>query len=102
MGTLHTINKSPFTHNALFSCLKICRNGDAILLIENGVLAGIYSSPSIETFLQLVNDGVKIYALENDVSARGLQNKTHPEITLIDYSGFVQLSIKHPRILSWY
>ena len=36
---LHTVNKSPFDHNSLESCLKFARKGSAVLLIEDGVYA---------------------------------------------------------------
>ena len=36
---LHTVNKSPFEHNGLATCLRYARPGSAVLLIEDGVYA---------------------------------------------------------------
>ena len=36
---LHTINKSPFQNSALENCLRLARDGDVILLLEDGVYA---------------------------------------------------------------
>jgi len=41
MSTLHTVNKSPFATGALVSCLNHCKDGDAILMIEDGVYGGL-------------------------------------------------------------
>ncbi len=36
---LHTVNKSPFQNSALENCLRLVRDGDVILLLEDGVYA---------------------------------------------------------------
>ena len=36
---LHTVNKSPFENRALETCLRLARQGSAVLLIEDGVYA---------------------------------------------------------------
>ena len=36
---LHTVNKSPFEHKTLETCLKFARQGSAVLLIEDGIYA---------------------------------------------------------------
>ena len=41
MSTLHTVNKSPFTTQALLSCLNHAKAGDAVLMIEDGVYGGL-------------------------------------------------------------
>jgi tRNA 2-thiouridine synthesizing protein B len=102
MGTLHTINKSPFSHTTSLSCFHICSEHDSILLVEDGVLGSMQSSPYIEEINTLIEKGVKIYALESDVKARGLEQKIHPYIIITDFNGFVQLSIEHSRVQSWY
>ncbi len=38
MSTLHTVNKSPFERNALQGCVGHLTAGDAVLMIEDGVL----------------------------------------------------------------
>lgn len=102
MSTLHTINKSPYTHNTLASCLKICTERDGILLLEDGVFGAIASAPGADEIQILIQHGVKVFALVNDVKARGLEEKSAPNIELIDYNAFVQLTLTHRCIQSWY
>ena len=102
MSTLHTINKSPFSHATLASCLQICGKQDGILLLEDGVFGGLSSAPCAEELFMMIGAGVKVYALRGDVSARGLNEKIHAAIQLTDYNGFVQLSIEHKCVQSWY
>ena len=102
MSTLHTINKSPFSHATLASCLQVCGKQDGILLLEDGVFGGLISAPCAEELSTLINSGMKVYALINDVNARGLQEKIRSDIYLTDYNGFVRLSIEHNCVQSWY
>lgn len=102
MSTLHTINKSPFAHNTLFSCLKVCGERDGILLLEDGVFGAITSAPGADELQLLVQSGVKVFALINDVKARGLEEKLAPNIELVDYNTFVQLTLDHRCVQSWY
>ncbi|MDO3385732.1 sulfurtransferase complex subunit TusB [Gilvimarinus sp. SDUM040013] len=101
MSTLHTVNKSPFQDNSLASCLQLCSVGDSVLLIEDGAYGASQSSPCAKELISLLNEGTRIYVLENDVRARGLQLLLDG-IELTDYQGFVQLSSTHRCIQSWY
>ena len=38
MATLHTVNKSPFERSAFISALNHLKPGDAVLMIEDGVV----------------------------------------------------------------
>jgi tRNA 2-thiouridine synthesizing protein B len=102
MSTLHTLNKSSFSHTTLASCLAICLDEDGILLIEDGVYCGLESAPYAEQIQQLIKCGVSVFALGSDVTARGLQNKIQPNIEIINYDRFVELSITHRCVQSWY
>lgn len=102
MSTLHTINKSPFLHATLASCLQVCGKQDGILLLEDGVFGGLSSAPCAEELSAMIEAGVKVYALAGDVNARGLQEKLRSDILTTDYNGFVQLSIEHNCVQSWY
>jgi len=97
---LHTVNKSPFEHLALETCLRFARQGSAVLLIEDGVYAaakGTSVSPRIEQALK----SVTIYALKPDVEARGMQNRVMDGVRLVDYGGFVDLVVEHDAVQSW-
>jgi tRNA 2-thiouridine synthesizing protein B len=102
MSTLHTINKSPYAHNTLTSCIKICAECDGILLLEDGVFGATPSTPEADELQNLIQRGVKVFALINDVKARGLEEKLAQNIKLIDYNTFVQLTLDHRCVQSWY
>lgn len=102
MSTLHTVNKSPFTHTTLASCLEVCGNSDGILLLEDGVFGAVNSSPNGVQLKAAIARGIKIYVLSSDVKARGLNAKLTPNIQITDYNGFVQLSIEYRCVQSWY
>jgi tRNA 2-thiouridine synthesizing protein B len=102
MSTLHTVNKSPFSHKTLSSCVTCCNPGDAILLLEDGVLGALEASPLAKELTALDQQQIDIYVLENDIKARGLAEKIMSQSKLIDYDGFVALTLKHQRIQSWY
>lgn len=95
---LHTVNQSPFTTNTLAQCLSYIDDGDAILLLENGVY-GALSSQSLAA--QLTNK--TCYVIEADLQARGLLEQdrlTH--IKLIDVNQFVELTTQYDLVQSWY
>jgi tRNA 2-thiouridine synthesizing protein B len=102
MSTLHTINKSPYSNGSLSSCMNICSKCDAILLLEDGVFGALKSAPESEQLQRLILSGTKVFAISADVKARGLTDKLLTSIELVDYNGFVQLSIEHRCIQSWY
>lgn len=102
MSTLHTINKSPYSNSSLASCIKICSKSDAILLLEDGVFGALTSAPESEQLQQLMHDGTRVFAISADVKARGLTDKLLSSIELIDYNSFVQLTIEHRCVQSWY
>ncbi|MDQ2075663.1 sulfurtransferase complex subunit TusB [Marinimicrobium sp. ABcell2] len=102
MSTLHTVNKSPFSHSTLASCLSICQPGDALLLIEDGVYGALASSPQAEQLRAVHAKGVRVYALEPDIEARGLVGRRLDEVELSDYAGFVRLSSELRCVQSWY
>jgi tRNA 2-thiouridine synthesizing protein B len=102
MSTLHTVNKSPFTHATLASCLEVCSIYDGILLLEDGVFGALASAPCADKISTLFNLNLTLYALIDDVNARGLQEKIRNNVQLINYTDFVQLSIQHKCVQSWY
>ncbi|VAW78495.1 hypothetical protein MNBD_GAMMA15-577 [hydrothermal vent metagenome] len=48
---LHTVNKSPFSHSSLESCLRFVGEGDVILLLVDGVRIASYAD-----FVKLLED----------------------------------------------
>jgi tRNA 2-thiouridine synthesizing protein B len=43
----------------------------------------------------------KVYALQEDVNARGMQSKVMDGIEQVDYAGFVNLVTEHDKVESW-
>lgn len=84
---LHIISK---TKN-LESCLRITQNNDVILLIEDGV----------EAAAQNIQSNLQIYALKPDLESRKLLDKVSPNIKLINYEEFVDLTVQHHPIQTW-
>ncbi|MEW6647875.1 MAG: sulfurtransferase complex subunit TusB [Pseudomonadota bacterium] len=97
---LHTVNKSPFQKNTFESCIKHAAKGSAVLLIEDGVYAALKDSAMSAKVQQAMGD-ITFYALEPDVNARGLKGKVMDGINLVDYAGFVDLTVKFDRVQSW-
>lgn len=102
MSILHTINKSPFTHNTLMSCIAVCADNDGILLIEDGVFGAIQGVPGEQKLLLLNQQGIPIYALSHDIKARALEQKIANYIQLVTYDDFVRLTLQFNCIQSWY
>jgi tRNA 2-thiouridine synthesizing protein B len=97
---LHTVNKSPFEHRALETCLKFARQGSAVLLIEDGVYAAARNT-AVSKQVQEALKTVSIYALKSDVEARGMQDRVMDGVHLVDYGGFVDLVAEHNAVQSW-
>ena len=102
MTTLHTVNKSPFERNSLDTCLSLCSSDGSILLIEDAVVAAISKTSVAESLEKAIASGIKVFALEEDLKARGLPcDRLIDRITLVDYSGFVKLATENDRVQSW-
>jgi tRNA 2-thiouridine synthesizing protein B len=97
---LHTVNKSPHQSDALDSCLRIAAAGSTLLLLEDGVYAAVAGTDSEKQLA--VRSDLACFALRSDVAARGLQELLPTHIKLLDYSGFVKLSVECHAVQSWY
>ncbi len=97
---LHIVNKSPFDRNSLESCLRLASKGSAVLLIEDGVY-GATRGCSVETKVQGAMANIKVYALGADLQARGIADRILDGVTVVDYSGFVDLVAEHSNLQSW-
>jgi tRNA 2-thiouridine synthesizing protein B len=96
MSTLHIVNKSCHSNQALQRCLSLSASGDSILLIEDGVYA---AHDSDATLLSKV-PGINWYALDSDLAARGV-TQVSGKIEQVDYMGFVELVCKCRNSVSW-
>ena len=91
---LHTVNKSPFQNSALEDCLRLARDGDVILLLEDGVYAAAAGTVKSSLIERAVKQHV-VYAIGADLKARGL-DKLIKEVRIASYGDFVDLVEKHP------
>lgn len=95
---LHIVNKSPFEHRALKTCLAHAGEGDAVLLIEDAVV-GATAEASVAAALE---SKIAVYALGPDLKARGLPNDHIIKgVKVVDYAGFVDLTVEHDNVQTW-
>jgi len=97
---LHIVNKSPFERLSLDACLRSAQNNDAIVFIEDGIIAatqGTALSEKVKGMLSLF----KVYALKADVDARGLSDRVIEGIEVINYGQFVELVVENGTPISW-
>ena len=101
MSMLHIVNKSPFERNALESCLGHASEGDAVLLIEDAVIGAVAGAKSA-TLLMSALSTKAIYVLGEDLAARGIETSRLAQgLQVVDYSGFVDLTVQHDKTQSW-
>lgn len=99
---LHLVNYRFSGVGDVTRCFGRMESGACVLLIENGLYcarAGSAISAEIET--QLAQFEVKV--LQPDLEARGIdQSELIEGIDVIDDQGFVDLSITHGPVVSWF
>ncbi|OOQ65415.1 sulfurtransferase complex subunit TusB [Vibrio parahaemolyticus] len=84
------------TVSALEDACALYSEQDAVLLIEDAVYA---ANPQHKAFSQIKHAAV--FALKSDIQARGMANRIGPSVTVVDYVGFVELTAKHDKSLTW-
>lgn len=94
---LHTLSHSPWQCDITSLARNLCA-GDDLLLMQDGVVAGIEGNDFLDVLSQ---KAVSLYALREDVLARGIAARISTRITSIDYNDFVRLVIKHPSQMAW-
>lgn len=95
---LHTVMTSPFQTQAMARCLRYLGPADEILLLQDAVVAGVEKNAWCATLAQT---GVKIYLLEADLLARGLREQVADCFHIIDFEGFVGLTVAHETQMKW-
>ncbi len=101
MSTLHTVNKSPFERSAFISALNHLGPGDALLMIEDGVV-GARKASAFAGLLEKTAKNFSVYVLGPDLAARGMAEKDVIQgARLVDYGGFVDLVTEHDRTQAW-
>ena len=49
----------------------------------------------------LQNASIKVYVLEEDIKARGLDGQISDSVVRVGYTDFVRLTVKHPNQMAW-
>lgn len=94
---LHLVNKSPYDGSNLNTATSIMKNGDTLLLIEDGVYGAIKAGKAA-TLLE----GHTVSVLGPDLAARGItEDKLADGINVIDYAGFVDMVEANDKVQSW-
>jgi len=101
MGALHLVSRSPHESSSLAQCLERVAEGDAVLLLAGAVYAALKDSVFAPR-LQAALARVEVCALAPDLAARGVAaEEVLAGLVLVDYEGFVALSLRHAPALSW-
>ncbi|MBK8993682.1 MAG: sulfurtransferase complex subunit TusB [Gammaproteobacteria bacterium] len=98
--SLHILCASPFAGSCLEECSRVIAADDALLLSGDGVYAALGEAAG--TLHALHAAGVTIFALAEDCAARGIEARLPACVTTVDYGGFVDLAVAHPRTVSWF
>jgi len=94
---LHTLHHSPWQCD-MTMLLRTMQAGDDLLLLSDGVIAGIEGSHYLDLLLAAP---ISVHALNEDVVARGLSGQISNNIARVSYTEFVSLTVKHAVQMSW-
>ena len=94
---LHTLNATPASA-AYRDCLKVLGEGDALVLLGDGVYAALEGT---EQLRELQDSPVQLYVLGSDARLAGVA--LHAQgLHVIDMDGLVSLTEQFPRQQAWY
>ncbi len=94
---LHLVNKSPHDGCNLDTATSIMKDGDSLLLIEDGVYGAIKAGKAASLL-----EGRSVSVLGPDLAARGIsEDKLVDGITIVDYAGFVDMVAASDNVQSW-
>lgn len=94
---LFTLSRS-LTQIDSHTLLALVNPDDIILLLQDGVNAALKHSYAMS---QLLSTQAQIYVLQEDVNARGLLSFISDNVRLIDYAGFVKLTVQCYPQVAW-
>jgi tRNA 2-thiouridine synthesizing protein B len=94
---LHILQHSPFQTD-LESLLRCVKPGDDLLLLQDAVIAALSGTKALDLLLCAP---ISIYALHEDIEARGLTAQISNGIGKVSYTDFVGLTVKHEQQITW-
>ena len=101
MATLHTVNKSSFDKNSLEACVRLAAKGGSVIMIEDGVY-GAMKGTAKSAVVENAKGDLSFYVLGPDLKAGGIdESKLIDGVTVVDYSGFVKLTVENDKVQAW-
>ncbi|BAH83105.1 sulfurtransferase complex subunit TusB [Candidatus Ishikawella capsulata] len=94
---LHTLMNSPW-YSDLDTIIRMVNYDDDFVLFQDGVIGAIKDSIMQKKLLSIPTT---IWVLQEDLEARGLSKKISVNFHLLDYTGFVKLTMKHSQQIAW-
>ena len=99
MAALHLVSKSQHASDALLRCRRALGPNDSVLFLSDGCYNAL---PVLFSSLRKEFCDVNFHVLRTDAELRGLTNRIHDSLMLIDDAEFVDLTVSHQPILSWF
>ena len=104
MNSLHIVAKAP-SAASLADLRAVIDDGDVLIFIEDGVYFARSEFPNRPAAGQATQSApyfshLECYYLAEDLAARGIE--PHDEMQVVDTEGFVALSARLARSVSWY
>ncbi|MGB0467870.1 MAG: sulfurtransferase complex subunit TusB [Pontibacterium sp.] len=96
---LHTLNRPPGDTTCVTRCLDAIADGDALILIEDGVYVAL---PGHQALFSALPGNVSLNVLSVDLDARGISDKIQSVFNRVDDAGFVELACLHDKVISWF
>ncbi|MDG2091574.1 MAG: sulfurtransferase complex subunit TusB [Gammaproteobacteria bacterium] len=101
---LHLINKSPAKSSALEDCIAVLqakKSTSAMMLIEDAVYLTVSQAGNEALHEKIRTLALPCYILKEDLTIRGLSLDLADCFSLVDYAGFVQLSLDYDKVQNW-
>ncbi len=93
---LYIMAKSPLNTRDLEQCSNLKKSSSSkVLLIEDAVIAA-KKGIADEIIKKIQEQGVKVYALKEDLDARGISDIK--DVLVTDYEGFVDLVVENKLV----
>jgi len=97
MAILHTWNKAATGHSSFRQSLACMSSTDSLLLLEDAVYL-VLDTGKLQV---LTSATTQLYALAEDLAARGISAKIPSAINVINYKEFVALCLTHDKLVNW-
>lgn len=98
---LHILRHSPYHESRFASCLRAISSGQSLILMEDAVY-GLLPGTSSRNALEYLPGTVGLYALDVDLTARGVAlDDLPPQVRIINYPMMVELCLEHTKAVSW-